>query len=643
MGMFRFSKTLYLPGIFSLVFLIWAHSAFASALSIEYSLGFNNRFQINKWTPITVTLENRGKAVSGTLEVLVTSGSEYHRNVYQATYSLDLDLPYGSRKQCSFTVLIESFTHDLIIRYQRGGDTIASQSINLRTFYTQKHLACVLIEGIYPEVIPALPQFLSSVHLNERFLPETWYGYDGVKLLIMEAGKVNRLRPSQLTALESWVRQGGFLVVSGSINAGVLMDRGVQRLLPITVNGLKEFDRLRSLPEFSGLETVNLDPFLVLQVDIRDSQVLSTEGNIPLVIDYQLGNGKIVFLSFDPHSQPFSRLMSYPGFWDKIMAVSPKSDPKPMIMPVQRILQVMLASINMRFPGYWFSAFSVLLYLVLLWICVRQVKNNKWKSVSYLCLTIIGFAFAGIGYSLSFSQNYASYNSFCRINLTEKSAHLDGEYILGLYSTGEKPYEFSFPETAMPVSHVIFDNSTQKIPNPFRIKQVGRRNHIVGVSGNWSFSFYKTRPLFEFPIFADVQSDGDHLNVIVENQTPYEMVDCWIFYNQRFFKIKDIAAESNESRNIAKSLIEGEPVYDAGGLKSKNIRGTQMESTFFETIQNNLKEDLRVTIHRSVDANVNEKTVYLMGWINADIIKPNFFQKDITGKGVTLVTWKGKI
>jgi len=608
---------------------------------MEYTVGFNSRFQINKWTPITVTIENRGKAVSGKLEVLATSGSEYHRNVYQATYSLELDLPYGSRKQCSFTVLIESFTHDLIIRFQQDEKTIASQSINLRTHYTHNELAGILIDGIYPEVLPAFPKSLSPVHLHERFLPETWYGYDGVRLLVMEAGKVNRLRQPQLKALERWIRQGGFLVVTGSINAGVLMDRGVQHLLPITGYGLKKFNRLQALSDFSGQEIVNPNPFLVLHVGIKDSDVLAKEGNIPLVIDRKLGNGKIVFLSFDPHSPPFIRLMSNPGFWEKILMVSPKSDTKLMMLPAQRILQVMLASINMGFPGYWFSSLSVFLYLLLFWVCVKKLNNSKWRSVRYLFLTVIFFSLAGTGYFLFSSQKNALYNSFCRINLTEKNANSDGEYILGMYSIGEEPYDLSFTESPMPVRHVISENSTQKIPSPYRIKQTGLYNHIVGLSGKWSYSFYTARPRFEFPVLADVQADGEHLNVMIENQTPYEIVDCLIFYNQRFYEIKDIPSESKESRRIAKSMIDLQTVYDPGEPKSMNIRGTRRESTFFNTMKNNLKDDLRSAIHATAETDKN--TVYITGWIKADILKPSFAQKDITGEGVTLISWKGRL
>ena len=643
MGQSRYLTMLFRLGVFSAIIFAWMHPACAASLSMEVALGFNDRFQINKWTPITVIIENRGKGVSGTLEVLATSGSEYHRNVYQAAYSIDLDLPYGSSKQCAFTVLIESFTHDLIVRYRQGEKALASESINLRTLYTQKELAGILIDGIYPEIIPAIPKSLSSVHLRERFLPEAWYGYEGVKLMIMEAVKMNRLTAPQLSALERWVWQGGFLVVTGSINSGVLLDRGVQRLLPLTVKGIEAFDQLRLLFDFIGQETDHPDPFLVLNVRIEDAEVLSMESGIPLIIDRKFGNGKIVFLSFDPHSQPFIRLMSHPGFWNKIITVAQQKDPDSIAMPVQRILQIMLASTNMRFPGYWLSGFTVCFYLILLWVYAKKLKSNKWKSLRYLLLTILCFSLTGVGYSLSSAQKNAMFNSFCRVNLIENRSYSDGEYVIGLYSTGEEPYTFSFKESAMPIRHVLLESANQKVPKPYRIQRAGRHDQIVGEFGKWSVSFYLTQPRFEIPFYAAMESGADRLNVTIDNQTPHEIVECKIYYNGNIFEIDDIAADSRETRSIKTSAIGRQQANDTEQSAPANISGVRMAPTFFDTMKGNLKEDLMSAILKTADEHADNKTVYITGWINADILKPNFTHQGITGKGVTLISWKGTI
>ena len=117
-----------------------AHTA---ALSLDYVLGFNGHFQINKWTPITVVLENRGRTIHGTLEVVVTSGSEYQDNVYPNTYAMEIELPTNSKKRYAFTVLIKSVTHDLDMRLKQNDDILVSKSINLRSHYTEKSIVVV--------------------------------------------------------------------------------------------------------------------------------------------------------------------------------------------------------------------------------------------------------------------------------------------------------------------------------------------------------------------------------------------------------------------------------------------------------------------------------------------------------------------
>ncbi len=101
-------------------------------ISLEYVLGFQGYFQLNTWTPLTVVLENRGQAMDGRLEVIVTSGSEYLGDVRQTPYSLDVELPYNSTKLCAFTIPIETFTHDLLIRLRQDEEVILTHTINLR-------------------------------------------------------------------------------------------------------------------------------------------------------------------------------------------------------------------------------------------------------------------------------------------------------------------------------------------------------------------------------------------------------------------------------------------------------------------------------------------------------------------------------
>ena len=289
---------------------------------MDYSLGFSDHFQLGTWTPLTIVLENRGRATSGTLEVLVTSGSEYLGNVHTTTYSMQIELPYNSTKLGSFTILISSFTHELIIRLRQAEKIILSHSVNLRSHYTTKSLAVVLADKASPDVLSMLPQSLFPVSgRHTRFLPETWYGYGGIKMLIMDAEMLKSLRERQFQALIQWIKRGGYLVTAGGINYGSLLEPRTQHLLPIRIVGHQQFFELATLEDFCGQSLASSDPFLVLHANIEDSNVLIQERGIPVIIEKNIGAGKILFLSFDFQNPPFSRWVHGQLFWESILSL----------------------------------------------------------------------------------------------------------------------------------------------------------------------------------------------------------------------------------------------------------------------------------------------------------------------------------
>ena len=150
-------------------------NAFSAPVKMQYILGFNGHFKFKEWTPLTVILENRGQIVSGTLEIIVTSGSEIRKDVFPTTYSLDVELPNNSRKLCSFTILIQTIAHELQIRLRQGDRIILSTSINLRQYYTEKNLAVVVDSMITPDFLAMLPKELFTAHVPGRYLPEKWF------------------------------------------------------------------------------------------------------------------------------------------------------------------------------------------------------------------------------------------------------------------------------------------------------------------------------------------------------------------------------------------------------------------------------------------------------------------------------------
>ena len=68
-------------------------------IDLDHEIGFNGKFKLRNWTPLQVTLENRGPETRGRLEVIVTSGSEYRGDVYQTIYAMDAEVPNNTKKK----------------------------------------------------------------------------------------------------------------------------------------------------------------------------------------------------------------------------------------------------------------------------------------------------------------------------------------------------------------------------------------------------------------------------------------------------------------------------------------------------------------------------------------------------------------
>ena len=361
---------------------------FSAPLSLDYSLGFNGRFQLHTWTPVTVVIENKARATRGILEIIVTSGSEYHQNVFQTTYAKDVDIPHNSRKRYAFTVLIESFTHEMIIRLKQNENNLISQSVNLRPHFSEKSFVVIADDFVSPEILAVLPKTIDSVNVPPKFLPETWYGYDSVKMLVMKTDSIRRLRERQFQALTQWIKQGGYLITAGSLNYGSLSDQRIQSILPIRVLGQRRLFELKSLNNFCGRSLRSFQSFLVLNVRMQNSDVLITEADIPIMIQKHLGVGQIIFLTFDYNTQPFSNWDGRKIFWEKVLSMRSWIDPHGVSVDNNKIMDSMLANVPANFPNSKSVFVLISAYLGLLWYFMKKLRTSaerRWRNCFFTC------------------------------------------------------------------------------------------------------------------------------------------------------------------------------------------------------------------------------------------------------------------
>ncbi len=634
---------IYLFGPLLLVLFLPLIPAFSAPITMEYSLGFDGFFQLNKWAPLHVMLENRGKTINGTLEVIVTSGNEYLRNVHDTTYSMDAELPTNSKKLFSFTILLDSFTHPIIIRLRDGEKIILSHLLNLRPNYTTKSLVLFLGGKTASDFASLLPERVLPIISRARFLPESWYGYDGVEMLILHASALKNLRERQFTALTEWLKKGGYLIIAGWLNYGSLLDQRTRRLLPVNIFGTEQVFELNSLERFCGQRLTSLDPFLILKAEIEDSEVLLKQDDIPLITRKGIGLGRVIFLAFDYQNPPFSEWTGRRSFWSKILALKPPGDSFSSELEEQEILSSMTSGIPSRFPNFLLVLPFLAVYVILVHILIKRVEKNighRRKEISCLMTIIVVFSVAS--YWLFFYKNALkdlSHNSFIQMKISGQNMMASSKYIVGLYSLQNGDYRLSLGPTFRPITPILPVKAEDETLHCLTLHEnIAGQTFLISLD-RWSPRFFKVNSMMYFPIRGGAFLDDQDLVIMIENMTPHTIIDCWVYFANRLFFFGNIVPSKKHVKRLARSVIAQKELFQtqAAGFIAKSI-APKTPTSLLETMQKNLMKGLLLSIHSRY--NSRRDALHLFGWIRSDVVPTSIASPGASGEGAALLEWE---
>src|SRR5262249_3218139 len=178
-----------------------------------------------------------------------------------------------------------------------------------------------------------------------RMLPNRWFAYESVDLLVLSAGNrdfVTALlsEKGRQEALAEWVRRGGRLLVSVGRNQDIVSKLdAIQAALPVSIEGTQQLPRLRSIAKWSGPQHPALEnppaakaagearpPVVVAELKAkpgRETETLLIEPDDHPLIQrgaYGLGRVTVVALDLDQQST-FSKWTpnAQRDFWNKLL------------------------------------------------------------------------------------------------------------------------------------------------------------------------------------------------------------------------------------------------------------------------------------------------------------------------------------
>lgn len=157
--------------------------------------------------------------------------------------------------------------------------------------------------------------------LSIEDMPTQWFAYGPTDALVIstrDQAFFNKLDPLRASALQSWVRQGGRLIVSAAENWQVVDKSFLGQMLPAKLTGTSRLRAPEALESFAG-GRARLDnsgqglPVANLK-DVK-GKVVVQQGDRPLIVSGSYGLGSVTLFAFDVDGPPFANWADRKEFW----------------------------------------------------------------------------------------------------------------------------------------------------------------------------------------------------------------------------------------------------------------------------------------------------------------------------------------
>jgi hypothetical protein len=632
--------------LFSLSFLftvlLFPQSATADLIDMEHTLGFNGVFKLKDWTPLTVVIENRHKGIQGQLEVVVTSGSEYQNDVYHTSYSRDVDLPTQSKKTYGFTIFIDSYVHPLIIRLKKEKEIILSKSINLREHYTTKPLLVFVGENL-KDLSPLDTEEYQPVYTPVRFLPETWYGYHGLKGLILKTSVWKNLQPRQYAGITQWIKSGGYVITSGGVQETSLSLERLEHLTSVRVVGLERVREIPALQAFCGIRLAHRDPFLLLKVTAPRAETVLRDGDLSLILEKGMGFGKILFFAFDVTEPSFRDWPGRKAFWEKIMQREPAAETAHIHPKEDQIFPLLLSNSPARFPSFLLLFPLLLGYILLINFLMKTIPNKRkrvLKALLPLGLAIFLVSSACFGLSFFTQIKYKlSSNGILHLKMTGQPPLAQWKYYWGIYT--QKDGEFRQPlgaDDLLLTSIPTHDAEAYEFHN-YALHESDETRSLLFHLHRWSHRYFSLSGFGEFPIQAKAQWDEQALSLSLENRSSFPILNCNVYFGGRLLAFGNIAPKEKLIKRLDLKALGPKNVFTSKEVEAILKTGLgETPGSFPKGMEMEFTKDLWISIHEKNQLNMDR--LFLIGRIDSLIFPSSLEQKTIFRNSVRVLEWE---
>ena len=603
--------------LLNLILLLLLASSFtlsASDLAVDLMLGFNGFIKLGSRAPVSISLINSGKGISGELKLELQQGSLFQQELYTVTYSRKIELPANSRKRYFFVLPFKSFTLPLRVNINSMDRRIFEREIDLKQHFSREQLILVLSRRISLD-------FLNNVSANParviyphpEYLPESWYGYEGVDLVVLHDISLAHIRPVQVRAIEEWLYRGGRLVITGGVHVLSRDNSPIEELLPVELLGIEVLDRAGAFELPEKLAVVNSR--------VISGKVLFGDEDTPLIVRQKRGKGFVFFMAFDSSEAPFSGWPGKIALWQQM--ISPKSTglhPDPGIEEGQGDEEPLLTGL-MKNPELNYPPHKVLLSFLLGYLGLQLLLmgsplfKRRRPVLKWLLVMSLSFLFSAGGYYLFNQLLFREETALISLAVIEPSwqqglAEVKGE--LAVISSRNRDYQLKIANKDTAVTQWLPGHKL-KPAYGFEVRRQSDASALIVRMGELRARYFRLDSVIDLPIGGEIQEGEETVTLRVENGSSFTISGALLVIRRSIFKIGELLPGVTE-------ITTGSPLPDpaahsttAPAFSLKDIYGSNLQER--DGLESGMKDVLLESL-----AGRELADIMIIGWIREPVL-----------------------
>ncbi|HEY6285034.1 MAG TPA: hypothetical protein VIX20_05185, partial [Ktedonobacteraceae bacterium] len=432
--------------------------------TLQIAVGFEDDSRLNYWTPVQVTLNNKGANFTGVLSATTYAGFSrpiVAGSILPWSYQESIALPHNTQKQINLNVPFyetPAIPQGIIATLRdSSGKVIATQTDKPFTLESGSLLIGILSDHsaesseFSPLSNVSLPDPGRSIELatlNTTTMPDMAEVLDNFDVIVLDDFTTSALSNSKLNALQTWINRGGVLIAVGGSDWNRTLGTLPPQLLPVVMHGTGELPagtHLLPIGSPTIAETGQKAASDTLQQSIAISTatlpgssdtrqeafsnfetVLGTASN-PLIVQAHQGQGVICYLAFDPAVAPLVNWIGTIALWKGLLvrtlgdqSLIPATAPAYTDGPGQSILRGGLFQIlqpGAPFPA-WILVILLLGYIIVIgpirfFFVLHKSKGDRRKRSDWnwriIASSIVVFSL--LSYGLVYIQKRPTINS----------------------------------------------------------------------------------------------------------------------------------------------------------------------------------------------------------------------------------------